>query len=88
VSGLISMVRTGPSRRQRIGDIAAGTIVVAVDGRSAREGTPRWLLPLATLAAVVVSALSVAAMAEAGHQPPSSGQTAPLISGCQDSCGH
>jgi len=50
VSGLISMLRTGPARRQRIGDIAAGTIVVAVDGRAASQGTPGWMLPAATLA--------------------------------------
>lgn len=85
VSGLISMVRTGPSRRQRIGDIAAGTIVVAVDGRAAREGTPRWMLPVATLAAVVVSALSVVGLAEAGHRPLDSVQTAQFISTCQNS---
>jgi uncharacterized RDD family membrane protein YckC len=87
VSGLISMVRTGPARRQRIGDIAAGTTVVAVDGRAAREGTPRWLLPVATIAAVLVSALTVVGITEAGHQPLNSVQTAEFISSCQNSPG-
>lgn len=85
VSGLISMLRTGPARRQRIGDIAAGTIVVAVDGRAARQGTPSWMLPAATLAAVVVSALSVIGIAEAGHRPIDSLQASEFIAGCQNS---
>jgi uncharacterized RDD family membrane protein YckC len=87
VSGLISMVRTGPARRQRIGDIAAGTIVVAVDGRAVSQGTPKWMLPAATLGAVVVSALSVIGIAEARHQPINSLQASQFISGCQDSTG-
>jgi uncharacterized RDD family membrane protein YckC len=85
VSGLISMVRTGPERRQRIGDIAAGTIVVAVDGRAASQGTPRWMLPAATFGAVVVSALSVIGIAKAGHQPINSLQTSQLVAQCQNS---
>jgi uncharacterized RDD family membrane protein YckC len=85
LSGLISMLRTGPARRQRIGDIVAGTIVVAVDGRAARQGTPRWMLPVATLGAVVVSALSVIGVAEVGHKPISSLQTSQFIGDCQNS---
>ena len=85
VSGLISMVRTGPARRQRIGDIAAGTIVVAVDGRAVSQGTPRWMLPAATLGAVVISALSVVGIAEAGHQPVNSLQASQFVAGCQNS---
>ena len=45
LSGLVSMIRTGPERRQRIGDIAADTKVVAVSGRAAASGTPRCLPP-------------------------------------------
>ncbi len=85
VSGLISMLRTGPARRQRIGDIAAGTIVVAVDGRAASQGTPRWMLPAATLGAVVVSALSVIGIAGAGRQPIDSVQASEFVAGCQSS---
>lgn len=85
VSGLISMLRTGPARRQRIGDIAAGTIVVAVDGRAASQGTPSWMLSAATLGAVVVSALSVIGIAEAGRRPIDSVQASEFIAGCQNS---
>ena len=85
VSGLISMVRTGPARRQRIGDVAAGTIVVAVDGRAARDGTPRWMLPAATIGAVIASVFTVVAIAEVGRQPLNSLQTAQFISSCQSS---
>jgi uncharacterized RDD family membrane protein YckC len=85
VSGLISMLRTGPARRQRIGDIAAGTVVVAVDGRAASQGTPRWMLPAATLGAVIVSALSMIGIAEAGHRPIDSVQASEFVAGCQNS---
>lgn len=85
VSGLISMLRTGPARRQRIGDIAAGTIVVAVDGRAASQGTPGWMLPAATLAAVAVSALSVIGIAQAGRRPIESLQASEFVAGCQNS---
>ncbi len=85
VSGLISMVRTGPARRQRIGDIAAGTIVVAVDGRAASQGTPRWMLPVATIGAVIVSALSVIGVAEAPRQPINGLQASEFVAGCQSS---
>jgi len=54
-SGLLSLITTGRSRRQRIGDVAAGTtVVVTGDGRQIR--TPRWLLPVCALTATVVSA--------------------------------
>jgi uncharacterized RDD family membrane protein YckC len=66
--GLLSMVRTGPARRQRIGDVVAGTIVVAVDGRAARDGTPGWMLPAAIVSAAIVSALGVITIAEAPQQ--------------------
>lgn len=53
-SGLISMIRTGPTRRQRIGDVAAGTTVVLDPGGKPLR-TPRWLLPTLTLLATVLS---------------------------------
>jgi uncharacterized RDD family membrane protein YckC len=87
VSGLISMVRTGPARRQRIGDIAAGTVVVAVDGHAVRRGTPGWMLPVATIGAVIVSALTVIGLATAGHRPIDSMQASQFIAGCQNSSG-
>jgi uncharacterized RDD family membrane protein YckC len=82
VSGLVSMVRTGPSRRQRIGDVAAGTMVIATEGRALGRGTPGWMLPAATLFAVAVSALSLYGFAETGKQPLTDGQRAQLIAGC------
>ncbi|HZO36151.1 MAG TPA: RDD family protein [Solirubrobacteraceae bacterium] len=55
-SGLISLMRTGRIRRQRIGDIAAGTMVVlSPNGRPLR--TPRYVLPVTTVLAVVLSIL-------------------------------
>ncbi len=53
-SGLLSLITTGRSRRQRIGDVVAGTtVVVAGDGRQLR--TPRWLLPVCAITATLVS---------------------------------
>lgn len=85
VSGLISMVRTGPARRQRIGDVVAGTTVVAIEGRSAAKGTPRWLLPTATVFAFAISVISVYGIVEADKQPLTGAQAAGFVSGCQRS---
>ena len=68
-SGLISMMRTGRKRRQRIGDVAAGTMVVLdTDGKQLR--TPRWLLPAATLIAVAFSIGIIVAIANAQPAQP------------------
>jgi uncharacterized RDD family membrane protein YckC len=53
-SGLISLMRTGRARRQRLGDVAAGTVVVVEPGGKPLA-TPRWMLPAATLVATLVS---------------------------------
>ncbi|HEV3282754.1 MAG TPA: RDD family protein [Solirubrobacteraceae bacterium] len=53
-SGLISVMRTGRNRRQRIGDVAAGTTVV-LDSHGRALPTPRWLLPTATVLATLIS---------------------------------
>jgi uncharacterized RDD family membrane protein YckC len=53
-SGLISMIRTGPSRRQRLGDVAAGTTVL-LDAAGKPLRTPKWMLPTLTLLATVLS---------------------------------
>jgi RDD family len=63
-SGLISLMRTGRARRQRIGDIVAGTTVV-IDPRGRQLRTPRRLLPLTTAAAVAASVLLLAAILSA-----------------------
>lgn len=85
VSGLISMLRTGPARRQRIGDVAAETRVVAIEGRSLARGTPGWMLPAATILAFALSVLTIYRLAEAGKQPLSSAQQAAFVSTCQNS---
>ena len=86
-SGLVSMVRTGPDRRQRIGDIAAGTKVIAFKGDAVEKGTPAWMLPAASLTAVLISAATAYAVFESGHQPLTETERAQFIAGCQNSAG-
>jgi uncharacterized RDD family membrane protein YckC len=81
-SGLVSMLRTGPARRQRIGDVAAGTKVIAVDGLAAARGTPGWFLSAATLLAVLASAFVAWAAVNARTAPLSETQRAEFIEGC------
>jgi hypothetical protein len=50
------MMRTGAAKRQRIGDVVAGTVIVVEPGGRPLP-TPRALLPIVTL---VVTALSIA----------------------------
>ena len=85
LSGLVNMLRTGPARRQRIGDVAGETKVIAIGGRAATRGTPGWYLPAATLIAFAFSCLGIYGIVEAGRQPLSSTQQAEFISGCQRS---
>ena len=63
--GLLCILVTGPGRRQRLGDIVAGTTVVLDEGWRARPlRTPPWLLPmLAALALVSTTGLLLAAIA-------------------------
>jgi hypothetical protein len=63
----------------------AETKVIAVGGVAADRGTPSWMLPAATLVAVIVSALSLYGIAEAGKQPLSSDQQAQFVAGCNNS---
>jgi hypothetical protein len=53
-SGLLSLIRTGRARRQRIGDVVAGTTVIVESGGTLLR-TPRWLLPATTVLATVAS---------------------------------
>jgi hypothetical protein len=67
-SGLLSMIRTGRRRRQRIGDVAAGTtVVVEPSGRPLR--TPGWLLPVVTLVATLASVAILVAVLDAPASP-------------------
>jgi uncharacterized RDD family membrane protein YckC len=87
VSGLVNMVRTGPARRQRIGDVAGGTMVIAEGGVSVAKGTPGWYLPTATLLGVIASAFLIVGIVNAGNQPLTSAQQAEFITGCDNSAG-
>lgn len=53
-SGLISLMRTGPKRRQRLGDVVAGTTVV-LDASGKPLRTSGWVLPVATIVATIIS---------------------------------
>ena len=68
-SGLLSMMRTGRRRRQRIGDVAAGTIVV-VDPAGRPLRTSRWLLPVTTLVATLASVGVLIAVLDTPSGPP------------------
>jgi hypothetical protein len=87
MSGLVNMVRTGPERRQRIGDMAAETKVVAVAGRAAASGTPGWLLPTATLVATGLSILATIGILRAGQEPLTTTQQAQFVAGCENTGG-
>lgn len=86
-SGLINMVRTGPGRRQRIGDVAAETKVIAVEGRALMRGTPGWVLPTVTLLALLFSVGDVVAIVNAGNAPLTSEQQAQFVTNC-DAAAH
>jgi uncharacterized RDD family membrane protein YckC len=58
-SGLISLLRTGPERRQRIGDVLAGTVVVPAGDNDLSRRSPGWLLPSAVIVSLFVSALAI-----------------------------
>jgi uncharacterized RDD family membrane protein YckC len=54
-SGLLSLMRTGRPRRQRIGDLLAGTTVVSTDPTHHGLRTPGWLLPAACSFALLLA---------------------------------
>jgi uncharacterized RDD family membrane protein YckC len=54
-SGLLTMMGAGRRRRQRIGDYLAHTTVIAAPGGRALAPPRRWLLPLLTALATVIS---------------------------------
>jgi uncharacterized RDD family membrane protein YckC len=82
-SGLLNMVRTGPQRRQRIGDVAGETKVISVGGRAAAKGTPGWYLPTATLVALFLSLAMIYGAVEAGQRPLNDTQSAQFVAGCE-----
>ena len=84
-SGLVTMLRTGRARRQRIGDVAARTMVVAVDGPAVDRGTPGWMLPAATIVALLMSALLIFGIARSSSQPLSATDRGAFMAGCERS---
>ena len=84
-SGLVGMVRTGAARRQRIGDVAAQTMVVAVEGRALGHGTPGWMLPVATIVALFMSALSIFGIARSSSRPLTAADRAGFMTACERS---
>jgi len=73
-SGLLSMMRTGAGKRQRIGDVVAGTAIVVVPGGRPLP-TPRWLLPVATLLTTAGSICLLVLVLNAPAIPPPAGFT-------------
>jgi uncharacterized RDD family membrane protein YckC len=69
-SGLFCMWQTGRSRRQRIGDVVAGTTVVRVDGGQRRSASSRRTLPVVALLSLALSGLAVAAVAQQVNHAP------------------
>jgi uncharacterized RDD family membrane protein YckC len=65
-SGLLSLMRTGRARRQRIGDVVARTTVV-LDREGKPLRTPAWLLPVATILATAISLAVVVPILSGRH---------------------
>jgi uncharacterized RDD family membrane protein YckC len=65
-TGLINMTRTGPRRRQRIGDVVAGTTVVPAREPQRLLRAPGWLLPTLTVVSVLLAGVGIVARVEAG----------------------
>jgi uncharacterized RDD family membrane protein YckC len=81
--GLIFLGVTGPDRRQRLGDIGAGTVVVADVGTARESRTPGWLLPVLTGIALLLSAATIFDIITYNTQPLNSVQRAEWITGCE-----
>jgi uncharacterized RDD family membrane protein YckC len=82
-SGFISMVRTGPERRQRIGDVLAHTTVVPVPGSALAKRTGGWVLPTATILSVLASLGLAYGIYHLRTAPLDSTQRAEFIQGCE-----
>jgi uncharacterized RDD family membrane protein YckC len=80
-SGLLTMIGTGRRRRQRIGDYIARTTVVAAPGGRALAPRRRWLLPLLTVVATVLSAALIVSAVQRAENSTSFGNA--FVSGCE-----
>lgn len=65
-SGLISVWRTGAQRRQRLGDVVAGTLVVPSGERLRPDRPAMRALPIATVVSIALSALLVVGLVTEG----------------------
>ncbi|HEV3230470.1 MAG TPA: RDD family protein [Solirubrobacteraceae bacterium] len=81
-SGLITMWLSGSARRQRIGDKAAGTIVVPVSGRDRRAASPRWLLPGLASLAILLGIGEVSQIVRASAASSQSRFETSFVAGC------
>jgi uncharacterized RDD family membrane protein YckC len=81
-TGLINMTRTGPRRRQRVGDVVAGTTVVPAREPGRLLRAPAWLLPALTVVSVLVAggAVAVRLSSSSGGEP--AGFRASFVAGC------
>jgi uncharacterized RDD family membrane protein YckC len=66
-SGLLTMMGAGRRRRQRIGDYLAHTTVIAAPGGRALAPHRRWLLPLLTALATIISTAVIIRAIHAAH---------------------
>jgi uncharacterized RDD family membrane protein YckC len=84
-SAFISIVRTGPAKRQRIGDVLAGTKVVPAEGIIIGTRTAGWVLPAATIVSVVLSGLAIYGLVNINNRPLDSSQQDAWVAGCERS---
>lgn len=86
-SGLLSLMRTGRKRRQRIGDVLAGTTVVSTDPARQSLRTPRWLLPSLCSFALLLAAVGAffSLFGSGSNRTLDSNDEAGFIAGCSRS---
>lgn len=82
-SAFVTMVHTGPARRQRIGDVLGGTVVVRVAGLVPMKRRGAWVLPTATIVSFLASGALVFGLLDHHHQTMTPTQRAEFIEGCQ-----
>jgi uncharacterized RDD family membrane protein YckC len=88
-SGLLSLMRTGRKRRQRIGDVVAGTTVVSTDPAHQSLRTPRWLLPtLCAIALLLAGGVTIEVGGVGGSsRHVTSADEANFVAGCSGTSG-
>ena len=81
-SGLVSVMWTGPGRRQRMGDRVAHTSVILQPGGKAMS-TPGWMLPTLTIASVLLSVVIYGVLYDKYRAPSvdANAMIAPIVPG-------